>query len=114
MSADADDLHDSGYRGRAEVTVGDRSAVVDVEISGRFDPLLGRHVWRGRLRKLTEALGEGASPASGTSVTISVPGAPNPATARISEIDLWGSHMIDGTSRPPYPLGADDADEDPA
>ncbi|WP_413766981.1 DUF4873 domain-containing protein [Rhodococcus pyridinivorans] len=107
MSDHADDLHDEddpGYRGPAEVTVGDRTVAVDVEISGRFDPLLGRHVWRGRLRRLAETLGADASPAPGTTVTITVPDAPEAATARISEVDLWGSHMVDGVSRPPYPL----------
>ncbi|MEU5842433.1 DUF4873 domain-containing protein [Rhodococcus sp. NPDC047139] len=117
MSDHADDPHDEddlGYRGPAEIAVGDRSVVVDVEISGRFDPLLGRHVWRGRLRKLTEALGEAPSPPPGTAVTIRVAGAPDAATARISEIDLWGSHMVDGISRPPYPLPTDENGVDPA
>jgi len=116
MSEHADDLHDeddAGYRGPAEIAVGDRSVVVDVEIAGRFDPLLGRHVWRGRLRKLTEALGDDSSAGPGTTVTITVPGAPNAATARVSEIDLWGSHMVDGTSRPPYPLSTDATGVDP-
>ena len=110
MSNHADDPHDQdepGYRGPAEVAVGDRTVGVDVEISGRFDPLLGRHVWRGRIRKLAEALGGDPSPTPGTTVTITVPGAAETATARISEIDLWGSHMVDGISRPPYPLPTD-------
>lgn len=119
MSDHADDLHDEddpGYRGPAEVTVGDRTVAVDVEISGRFDPLLGRHVWRGRLRRLAEALGTDASPTPGTTVTITVPDAPEAATARISEVDLWGSHMVDGVSRPPYPLPTESETEgvDPA
>lgn len=117
MSDHADDLHDEddpGYRGPAEVTVGNRTVAVDVEISGRFNPLLGRHVWRGRLRRLAETLGADASPAPGTTVTITVPDAPETATARISEVDLWGSHMVDGISRPPYPLPTETDGVDPA
>ncbi|UYP18186.1 DUF4873 domain-containing protein [Rhodococcus sp. Z13] len=116
MTEHEDDLHDDapGYRGPAEVTVGERSVVVDVEISGRFDPLLGRHVWRGRLRRLAEALGSGASADRGTTVTLTVPGAAEAATARVTEIDLWGSHMVDGLSRPPYPLPTDEDGVDPA
>lgn len=102
MSESEIDHDDTGYRGPAEVTVADRHVVVDVQLSGRFDPLRGRHVWRGRLRNLTEALAPGTRLAAGTEVTIRVPGADGPATARITEIDLWGSHMVDGISPPPY------------
>lgn len=94
--------HDAGYRGPADITVHDEHATVDVQLSGRFDPLRGRHVWRGRLRNLSGSLPPGVDLAPGTEVTIVVPGANEPALARITETDLWGSHMVDGISRPPY------------
>ncbi|MEE2032065.1 DUF4873 domain-containing protein [Rhodococcus chondri] len=95
-----------GYRGPAEITVHGTTATIDIELSGRFDPIRGRHLWRGRLRKLNVALPSGTSLTPGTELTIAVPRpdgtGPVSATARISEIDLWGSHMVDGTSPPPY------------
>ncbi len=94
--------HDAGYRGPADITVRDEHATVDVQLSGRFDPLRGRHVWRGRLRNLSGSLPPGIDLSPGTEVTIAVPGSDEPALARITETDLWGSHMVDGISRPPY------------
>lgn len=56
--SEPDTDHDdaAGYRGPADVVVADERATIDVQLSGRFDPLLGRHVWRGRLRRLAESL----------------------------------------------------------
>lgn len=110
MSDHHEDHDYAGYRGPAEVAVGGRRAVLDVQISDRFDPLLGRHVWRGRLRGLADALGSDTVLTSGTEVLLTVPGATEPAAARITEVDLWGSHMVDGLSRPPYPLPQDTAE----
>jgi hypothetical protein len=97
-----------GYRGSAEITVHGRSTTIDVELSGRFDPVGGRHLWRGRLRNLAASLPAGISLGAGTEVTITIPDQDGTgtvsATARISEVDLWGSHMVDGTSPPPYPV----------
>lgn len=109
-----DDGGAGAYRGPAEITVGPHRATVDIQLSGRFDPILGRHVWRGRLRDLAAALPTGTPLGSGTDVTITVATDDGPvtATARISEIDLWGSHMVDGTSPPPYPTIDDDASDD--
>lgn len=106
MSDHHDDHEDSGYRGPADVAVGDRKSVVDVQISDRFDPIFGRHVWRGRLRGLGDAFPD-TDLSPGTEVTLTVPGADGPSIARITEVDLWGSHMVDGLSRPPYPLAQD-------
>ncbi|MBF0661001.1 DUF4873 domain-containing protein [Rhodococcus sp. (in: high G+C Gram-positive bacteria)] len=102
--SEPDTHHDdaAGYRGPADVVVADERATIDVQLSGRFDPLLGRHVWRGRLRRLAESLPPGTELRPGTEVTITVPGSDGPAVARITETDLWGSHMVDGISRPPY------------
>ncbi|WP_068159017.1 DUF4873 domain-containing protein [Rhodococcus phenolicus] len=101
-----------GYRGRAEVVVGGRQIVVDVELADWFDPISGRHRWRGRLRDLAAALAPDAPPATGTELTLTLPdrGHAGTATARVTDVDLWGSHMIDGIDPPPYPVGPDDAD----
>lgn len=108
------DPHDDtgGYRGPAVITVGDRPGQVDVHLYGWFDPISGRHVWRGRLRELAVAFPPDTDLRAGTTLTIEVPGAEDIATARISEVDLWGSHMVDGTSPPPYATLSDDELED--
>ena len=108
LSSPEPDDDSGGYRGPAEITVRGHSATIDVELSGRFDPVGGRHLWRGRLRNLAASLPAGTSLGAGTEVTIAVPDQRGTgtlsATARISEVDLWGSHMVDGTSSPPYPV----------
>lgn len=91
-----------GYRGPARVTVGAHPAVtVDVELAGNLEPISGRFVWRGRVRELTRALGDEAVTA-GTDLTIETPA--GSAVARVSGLDLWGSHMVDGVTRPPFPV----------
>jgi len=109
-----DDEDTGAYRGPADVTVGAAHATVDIQLSGHFDPILGRHGWRGRLRGLTAALPAGTPLGSGTDVTITVTTDDGEltATARITEVDLWGSHMVDGTSTPPYRTISDDASDD--
>lgn len=109
MTHPTDDAHGhdepDGYRGPAHVTVGQHAPViVDVELSGNFEPISGRFVWRGRVRELTLALGEDAAPA-GTELTITTPD--GHGTARVSGLDLWGSHMVDGLTRPPFPVMED-------
>ncbi|WP_138996313.1 DUF4873 domain-containing protein [Rhodococcus zopfii] len=101
-----------GYRGRAEILVDGRQVVVDVQLAGWFDPISGRHRWRGRLRDLAAALAPDAPPSTGTELTVTVldTGRAATATARVTDIDLWGSHMIDGISSPPYPAGPDELD----
>lgn len=106
MSPHHDEDEDpEGYRGPADVAVGAQHATVDVELSGHFDPIVGRHLWRGRLRRLGATLTPETPLSAGTEVTLRIPlsdGNTATATGRITEVDLWGSHMIDGTSPPPY------------
>ncbi|MBH0123029.1 DUF4873 domain-containing protein [Rhodococcus sp. NPDC003382] len=101
-----------GFRGRAEVAVAGRQVVVDVELADWFDPISGRHRWRGRLRDLASAFAPDAPPSTGTELTLTLldPDHAATATARVTDIDLWGSHMIDGISPPPYPVGPDELD----
>jgi hypothetical protein len=108
---DFTDEHDEpdGYRGPAHVTVGQRPPViVDVELSGNFEPISGRFVWRGRVRELTRALGGGVDPTAGTELTVTTPS--GSGVARVSGTDLWGSHMVDGVTRPPFPTLEDPED----
>lgn len=96
-----------GYRGPAHVTVAGHAPVtVDVELSGNFEPISGRFVWRGRVRELTHAVG--ADVTAGTELIISTP--EGSGVARVSGLDLWGSHMVDGVTRPPFPVLEDTED----
>ncbi|WP_346764832.1 DUF4873 domain-containing protein [Rhodococcus sp. HNM0569] len=94
-----------GYRGDAEVTVvpsegGAVSPVtVKVEFAGNFEPISGRYLWHGRVRSLGEKLA-GTPVDIGTELTVTTP--EGTATARVIAIDLWGSHMVEGISAPPF------------
>ncbi|MBC2588782.1 DUF4873 domain-containing protein [Rhodococcus aetherivorans] len=114
MSDPHDDEPD-GYRGPAEVTVGEQHATTEVQLAGAFDPISGRYRWRGRIRGLAAALPPGTDLSPGTDLHLTVPGpgGPAPATVRISETDLWGSHMVDGVSAPPYPTRPHDTELEP-
>ncbi|MDH6680444.1 hypothetical protein M2284_004673 [Rhodococcus sp. LBL1] len=106
---DFTDEHDepAGYRGPAHVTVAEHPPViVDVELSGNFDPISGRFVWRGRVRELTHALGGGVDVPAGTELTVTTPD--GSGVARVSGTDLWGSHMVDGVTRPPFRILEDE------
>lgn len=107
---DAHDEHPDdepdGYRGPAQVTVdGHRPVIVDVELSGNFEPISGRFVWRGRVRELTAALGGDVVVPPGTELTIAT--AEGSGVGTVSNMDLWGSHMVDGLTRPPFPVMED-------
>lgn len=107
-----------GFRGRAQVDVGGTVIVVDVQLADWFDPISGRHRWRGRLRDLAAALAPSDPPATGTELALTLLG-PDPlldpdrsatTTARVTGVDLWGSHMVDGLSAPPYRIDLTDLD----
>ncbi len=96
-----EDEEPPGYSGPAVVTVAAHSPVtVQVELSGNFDPLAGRFRWHGRIRGLTAELAPAAAPARGDQLGIRTPF--GFATATVTHIDLWGSHMVDGESDPPF------------
>ncbi|MDV7240513.1 MULTISPECIES: DUF4873 domain-containing protein [Rhodococcus] len=96
-----DSEEEEGYRGPAEVVVGALPAVtVQVQLAGNFEPISGRYVWHGRVRTLTDALGEDADLSPGTELRITGP--QGTATARITGVDLWGSHLVDGVTPPPF------------
>ncbi|MFE3290749.1 DUF4873 domain-containing protein [Rhodococcus sp. NPDC059234] len=100
---DTDEGHDApdGYAGKALVTVGDHPTLaLDVQLAGHFEPISGRYVWHGRVRGLTEALGPDVTIEPGTDLEIETP--EGVGAARVTAIDLWGSHMIEGGSKRPF------------
>ncbi|KAA0022304.1 DUF4873 domain-containing protein [Antrihabitans cavernicola] len=99
----SDDDAPDGYSGTAEVTVGSHAPVtVRVELAGNFDPIVGKFRWHGRLRELAAAVSP--APEKGTEVSIATPD--GVGTAVVTHVDLWGSHMVDGVSEPPFPVFA--------
>lgn len=92
--------HD-GYRGPAEISVGTHPPVtVEIHLAGSFEPISGRYVWHGRIRSLTERFGAEIELPAGTLLQITTDD--GTATARISGVDLWGSHLVDGVSAAPF------------
>lgn len=96
-----DTEEETGYRGPAEVVVdGSPAVTVQVHLAGHFEPISGRYVWHGRVRTLTDALGADADLTPGTELRITGP--EGTALARITQVDLWGSHLVDGVTSPPF------------
>ncbi|MFC4605225.1 DUF4873 domain-containing protein [Rhodococcus kronopolitis] len=90
-----------GYTGPALVTVGDGPVLaLEVQLAGHFEPISGRYRWQGRVRGLTEALGAADPPAPGTELEIETP--EGTGTARVTAVDLWGSHLVRSVSGRPF------------
>ncbi|MFD4368614.1 DUF4873 domain-containing protein [Rhodococcus sp. NPDC058521] len=87
-----------GYTGPAQVTVGERTVTTAVQLTGNFEPISGRYLWRGRVRGLTEILGTEVP--DKTTLTITTPD--RSGDARVTGLDLWGSHLVEGTTQPPF------------
>ncbi len=93
-----DHEHDDGYAGPAEVTVGERTFILDVRLSGFFQPLDGYYHWYGRL-----AADEDLSALVGTGKADAVLTTPHGlAPGRLGDPDLWHRYRIEGTSTPPF------------
>jgi hypothetical protein len=65
-------------------------------LAARFDPVLGRLVWYGRVQ------GDGVPLSPGGAVHIRTPH--GRAAARVTEQDLWGHWHLRGESAPPFPV----------
>ncbi|MFD4180997.1 DUF4873 domain-containing protein [Rhodococcus sp. NPDC058514] len=90
-----------GYSGKALVTVGEHPTLtLDVQLVGHFEPISGRYLWQGRVRRLAESLPDGVTAAPGAELEIETP--EGSGIAKVSAIDLWGSHMIEGLSGRPF------------
>jgi len=94
------DEHDDGYRGPAEITVGERTFALRVWLGGYFQPVDGFYHWYGRVaadERLTELVGGGTAAA-----TLSTPHGRAPG--RLGDVDLWNRYRIEGISTPPFPV----------
>ena len=103
FSAETGEDHDEpdGYSGRALVTVGAHPTLaLDVQLVGHFEPISGRYLWQGRVRRLAESMPDGVTVEPGAELEIETPEGSGIAT--VSSIDLWGSHMIEGRSGRPF------------
>lgn len=87
-----------GYSGPAEVTVGEHTVTTDIQLTGNVEPISGRYLWRGRVRGLTEILDTEVP--DKTALTITTPN--GSGDAQVTGLDLWGSHLVEGTTQPPF------------
>lgn len=103
FDAETAEGHDEpdGYAGKALVTVGDHPTLaLDVQLVGHFEPISGRYLWQGRVRRLAESMPQGATVQPGAELEIETP--EGSGIAKVYAIDLWGSHMIEGESGRPF------------
>ncbi|MFC7449403.1 DUF4873 domain-containing protein [Rhodococcus daqingensis] len=103
FDAAPDEDHDEpdGYSGKALVTVGGHPTLaLDVQLVGHFEPISGRYLWQGRVRRLAESLPDGVTAPPGAELEIETPEGAGVAT--VTSIDLWGSHMVEGRSGRPF------------
>ena len=93
------DEEPEGYAGPAAVQLaGAAEQQVQVHLLSRFDPLVGRTVWTGRVA---------AELPLRTELVIATPhGA---SRAETTEHDVWGNTRVRGLDRPPFPVELLDA-----
>jgi hypothetical protein len=85
-----------GYVGPAALVVEEREAAVHAVLAARFEPLIGRVAWFGRVEGAPEDL------SSGTVVRVRTP--LGEGLAAVTEQDLWGHWHLRSTSLPPFPV----------
>ena len=73
-------------------------AGVDAHLVSRFDPLVGRTVWAGRVRAELPLRGQ---------VVVRTPH--GESRAETTEHDVWGNTRLRGLDRPPFPVELLDA-----
>jgi cation diffusion facilitator CzcD-associated flavoprotein CzcO len=100
-----------GYRGPAQLRLGNVSFDVMADLRGRFEPIDGRYRWYGRLARhegLTAALTRRAPGATtawsppqgrGSGVLTTPEGS---ALCELSDPDSWARYRITGAARPPF------------
>jgi cation diffusion facilitator CzcD-associated flavoprotein CzcO len=103
-----------GYRGPAQLRLGDATFDVVADLRGRFEPIDGRYHWYGRLARhdgltavLAQPMPAGASPSNppqgrGTGVLTTSAGS---AVCKLSDPDPWDRYRVTGTARPPFATG---------
>jgi hypothetical protein len=85
---------DEGYDGQAVLAAGGADHPVRAVLGARFDPLVGRVVWYGRLE------GAPADLSGGTEVRVRTPH--GDGVARLTERDLWGHWHVRSETSPPF------------
>ncbi|WP_375484290.1 DUF4873 domain-containing protein [uncultured Jatrophihabitans sp.] len=99
MNDAGSDAHDDGYRGPAELIVGDGDVVaVDVVLAGHFDPISGHYSWYGRVAAapaVTALIERGVR-----AVTLRTPHAS--VQTKLSDVDPWGRPRVEGFGDTPF------------
>jgi hypothetical protein len=85
---------DDGYAGPAQVVVGTERHAVRAVLAARFEPVLGRVAWSGRVEGIPGVL------TAGTEVVVRTPHGEARATA--TEPDLWGHWHLRSADPPPF------------
>lgn len=91
-------MSDDGYRGPAELSVGEDVVPVEVTLAGHFDPISGSYSWYGRVAaspEVTALLERGAR-----TVTLRTPHAS--VQTKLSDIDPWGRPRVEGFGETPF------------
>jgi len=94
--------NEDGYRGPAQLTVGQAVFDVQVDLRGHFEPIDGRYHWYGRIAK-SEAL-EAVLRGLKAAAVIQTPQGSGPC--EVAEPDTWDRYRITGYSTPPFLLPA--------
>lgn len=100
----------SEYAGPARLVLDKTAIVVEVHLSGCFDPLVGTYTWTGRVDhhpELADLVSRG-----GREVTLRTPGG-HEAAGSLGEVNPWGGYRVSGSGRPPYPVERADVADDP-
>jgi hypothetical protein len=85
-----------GYTGPADLIHADGEAEVHAVLSARFEPLIGRVAWFGRVEGAPDGVSGGAS------VRLRTPHGEGEAT--VTEKDLWGHWHVRSQTAPPFPV----------
>lgn len=95
------DHDEDGYRGPAQLTVGEATIDVEVTLAGHLEPLDGRYHWYGRATQHDDL--DAAKRNGATAAQVAIPGGPV-TEARLAEHDAWGNVRLTGVGTPPFDL----------
>jgi hypothetical protein len=98
-----DEHDDEGFTGPAHLATADADFPVHAVLAARFDPVLGRVTWFGRVEGVPVPLTTGAS------VLVRTPH--GEGTAKVTDQDLWGHWHLRSESTPPFGVEILDATE---
>jgi hypothetical protein len=87
-----------GYRGPAVLIAGDDEITVDVRLAGRFDPIIGRYRWHGRVAASDDVAALLA--AGARSVSLRTPH--REVATTLSDVDPWGRPRVSCVGAAPF------------